>query len=56
MVNTYIGPLMGGGPRWYQAGPVFECKTGWRNILFIDNLFDDSYYCFGWGWYLSNDI
>lgn len=25
-------------------------------MLFIDNLFNDSYYCFGWGWYLSNDF
>jgi hypothetical protein len=22
----------------------------------IDNLFNDNEYCFGWGWYLSNDF
>jgi len=29
-------------------------------MLFIDNLYSHGYggyeYCFGWGWYLSNDI
>jgi len=32
----------------------------WRNALFIDNLypqkFNQLYYCYGWGWYLSNDF
>jgi hypothetical protein len=33
-----------------------DCSTGWRNLLFIDNLFYDTKYCFPWGWYLSTDM
>ena len=52
--------LTGSGPLWPKyIDSAKECDYMWRNLLFIDNLFDlgdDKHYCFGWGWYLSNDF
>ncbi|KAM3129124.1 hypothetical protein pb186bvf_018760 [Paramecium bursaria] len=56
MINSYIGPHFGEGPRWQiMSLPQFVCKTPMRSLLFIDNFFDDSS-CMVWGWYLTNDI
>ncbi|CAD8211140.1 unnamed protein product [Paramecium pentaurelia] len=50
------------GPIWNEY-LVFTstCSTQWwKNLLFIDNMFSHDAsglnYCFGWGWYLSNDF
>lgn len=57
MINSYLAPFMGSGPRWFAALPSFECQGGaWKNLLFIDNWFEDFKLCFGWGWYLTNDF
>ena len=52
--------LTGSGPLWPNfVDRTSDCQYMWRNILFIENLFSmwgDMHYCFGWGWYLSNDF
>jgi peptidoglycan/LPS O-acetylase OafA/YrhL len=50
------------GPIWsmYINETQYCDGTFWRNLLFIDNFFTHSKggldYCYGWGWYLSNDF
>ncbi|CAK82315.1 unnamed protein product (macronuclear) [Paramecium tetraurelia] len=57
MINSYILPYLGGGPRWWSAMNYTDCAAGaFRNLLFIDNFFHDWDLCFGWGWYLTSDI
>lgn len=58
MINSYLAPYWGEGPRWFSARTGFECPAGsWRNILFIDNWFKNGKeICFGWGWYLSTEF
>ncbi|CAK83761.1 unnamed protein product (macronuclear) [Paramecium tetraurelia] len=56
LISSQLVPYMGDGPRWFMALDRFECATGWRNLIFIDNLFYDTQYCFPWGWYLSTDM
>lgn len=52
--------LTGSGPLWPNyVTSSNECDYMWRNLLLVENLFslwDDKHYCFGWGWYLSNDF
>ena len=49
--------LTGQGPIWDQITyTTDECHKMWRNVLLIDNFFDFSFACYGWGWYLSNDF
>jgi peptidoglycan/LPS O-acetylase OafA/YrhL len=52
--------LTGSGPLWPNfVDRTADCEYMWRNILFVENLFSmwgDMHYCFGWGWYLSNDF
>ena len=49
-------PQSGSGPFWpMQQFYVDPCKNMWRNILFIDNLYE-SIQCMPWAWYLSNDV
>lgn len=52
--------LTGSGPLWPDLlERTTDCDYLWRNVLFVDNLFSlwgDVHYCFGWGWYLSNDF
>ncbi|CAD8113245.1 unnamed protein product [Paramecium sonneborni] len=56
LISSQLVPYIGDGPRWFMALDRFECSTGWRNLIFIDNLFYDNQYCFPWGWYLSTDM
>ncbi|CAD8083139.1 unnamed protein product [Paramecium primaurelia] len=56
LISSQLVPYIGDGPRWFMALDRFECATGWRNLIFIDNLFYDTQYCFPWGWYLSTDM
>lgn len=50
------------GPVWneYLVMADYCDGTWWRNLLFIDNFFTHGggglEYCYGWGWYLSNDF
>lgn len=60
LIYWKIVTLTGSGPLWQDLiDRSADCQYLWRNMLFIDNLFSlwgDSKYCFGWGWYLSNDF
>ncbi|CAD8115428.1 unnamed protein product [Paramecium sonneborni] len=50
------------GPIWNEyIAMTSTCNNQWwKNLLFIDNMFSHENnglnYCFGWGWYLSNDF
>ncbi|EAS07221.1 acyltransferase family protein (macronuclear) [Tetrahymena thermophila SB210] len=50
--------FFGDSPTWFEfINFSKQCNDGWWvRVLLIDNLFDDGQKCFGWGWYLSNDI
>lgn len=50
---------------WYEKVSLFyyseeihvKCSTyWWRNLLYINNLFDWNELCLSWSWYLSNDM
>lgn len=53
-------PRLGSGPVWFQTYQYTSlCDDGdWiENVSFLDDfLVTSSNYCFGWGWYLSNDF
>ena len=53
-----IGVYYGNGAMWIGFIKQAEmCTTAWRNLLFVDNFISEKQnYCFGWGWYLANDI
>lgn len=41
-INSYIIPFLGSGPRWFLNEGSTACTAGsWKNILFIDNFFED---------------
>jgi len=57
LVYYKLSVYWGGGPFWNKYISEAEHCDGYlyRNLLFINNLFKkDS--CFGWGWYLANDM
>ncbi|XP_050465551.1 nose resistant to fluoxetine protein 6-like isoform X2 [Cataglyphis hispanica] len=48
---------------WYNKNSQFYersyevcMKYWWRNLLYINNLFDHKSMCINWGWYLANDM
>jgi peptidoglycan/LPS O-acetylase OafA/YrhL len=55
-----LTPHFGSGPVWYQyiswSGTCGD--QWWQNMTFTDIYltWGDSDYCFGWGWYLANDM
>lgn len=52
-------PMMGSGPVWFQMTQYTSlCDTTiWQNFLLLDDfLVQSANYCYGWGWYLSNDF
>jgi len=52
-------PYLGEGPVWFQMTYYTNLCQGtiWQNFLLLDDmLVDGADYCFGWGWYLSNDF
>eukprot|EP00026_Physarum_polycephalum_P004720 Phypoly_transcript_04743.p1 GENE.Phypoly_transcript_04743~~Phypoly_transcript_04743.p1 ORF type:complete len:617 (+),score=51.21 Phypoly_transcript_04743:168-2018(+) len=54
-------PALGRGPIWfmYKGSSVPACdKYWWTNMLYINNLHPWTYGdgCFGWSWYLANDM
>ncbi|KAL4445123.1 hypothetical protein ABPG74_018851 [Tetrahymena malaccensis] len=58
MIFWKLVPYLGESPTWQRyiihAG---ECDdVWWQKLLFIDNMIKPKSKCFGWGWYLSNDI
>lgn len=55
-----ISIYFGSGPIWGNYNVLTKncSENWWTNVLYIDNFFgrNTSQYCFGWGWYLSNDF
>lgn len=52
-------PYLGEGPVWFQMTYYTGLCEGtiWQNFLLLDDmLVSNADYCFGWGWYLSNDF
>jgi len=52
-------PVLGEGPIWFKMTYYTNlCEdTWWQNVLLADDLLvKNADYCFGWGWYLSNDF
>ncbi|XP_069123535.1 nose resistant to fluoxetine protein 6-like [Argopecten irradians] len=48
---------LGDGPFWAKEGIEPFCKdTWWTNLLYINNLYRNKEMCFGWAWYLANDM
>ncbi|CAD8107262.1 unnamed protein product [Paramecium primaurelia] len=62
LVYWQLTVYMSDGPIWNEyIASTSTCNTQWwKNLLFIDNMFSHANnglsYCFGWGWYLSNDF
>jgi len=54
---TYVLKRFGEGPNWYMLEyETHVCEeVGWRNLLLVDNLYNDGKKCFKWGWYLACD-
>jgi peptidoglycan/LPS O-acetylase OafA/YrhL len=50
----------GDGPIWYRADSInAQCEDyWWTNLTFLNNFIPngDGNRCFGWGWYLANDM
>ncbi|OWF42953.1 nose resistant to fluoxetine protein 6-like [Mizuhopecten yessoensis] len=57
-VNVSLARYWGDGPLWPKDG--FEqnyCEdTWWRNLLYINNMYDFGGMCMSWSWYLANDM
>ncbi|CAL1546946.1 unnamed protein product [Lymnaea stagnalis] len=50
---------LGSGALWSNLEPADKenCeKYWWANLLYVNNLIDSKYMCFGHSWYLSNDM
>ena len=51
-------------PKFMSFGPIYNidhdttiCRDfGWRNLLYINNFFDQGECCLGQTWYLANDM
>lgn len=51
-------------PKFMSFGPIYNidhdttiCRDyGWRNLLYINNFFDQTECCLGQTWYLANDM
>jgi len=54
-----VSVYYGNGALWFAfIGQAEMCIASWKNLLFVDNIISasDNGYCFGWGWYLANDV
>lgn len=51
---------LGNGPLWFKGDELNnQCHDyWWTNVLFVNNFVPDGdgNFCFGWSWYLANDI
>ncbi|XP_063424815.1 nose resistant to fluoxetine protein 6-like [Mytilus trossulus] len=58
MVFTGLYPYLGSGPFWSDSRKSPDnCHTNWwYNLLYINNFNKESNECFGWAWYLANDM
>jgi len=50
-------PFIGSDSKQYAelANIDFKCNLSWRQILFIDDFWDNPV-CVSWGWYLTADF
>ncbi|KAK6195851.1 hypothetical protein SNE40_001194 [Patella caerulea] len=58
MIDVCLLHYIGDGPVWPQKGfEKNECRnTWWINLLYVNNLVENDQQCFGWSWYLANDM
>ncbi|XP_067662821.1 nose resistant to fluoxetine protein 6-like [Haliotis asinina] len=58
MFYTCLFHYLGDGPIWPQTGvQKQQCRDNWwTNLLYINNLVNKDEMCFGWAWYLANDM
>ncbi|XP_034303620.2 nose resistant to fluoxetine protein 6 [Magallana gigas] len=58
MTEATLSSYFADGPVYPPQGfEVDYCeKSWWKNLLYINNLFDPAEMCMGWSWYLSNDM
>ncbi|XP_013776461.1 O-acyltransferase like protein-like [Limulus polyphemus] len=49
---------LGSGPYWPEEGTEgTKCSNyWWRNLLYINNMWNQTYMCMPWTWYLANDM
>ncbi|XP_060084931.1 nose resistant to fluoxetine protein 6-like [Ylistrum balloti] len=48
---------LGDGPFWSKEGLEPNCRENWwTNLLYINNVYKKRKMCFGWSWYLANDM
>ena len=63
MVIGFVATLyvhLGEGPFWGQTGingmPLTCSKYWWKNLLYINNLYESEHMCLAQTWYLANDM
>ncbi|XP_069123536.1 nose resistant to fluoxetine protein 6-like [Argopecten irradians] len=56
-LNMSLFRYLGDGPGWPNDGIEATCReTWWTNLLYINNIYKRRKMCFGWSWYLANDM
>ncbi|XP_069112030.1 nose resistant to fluoxetine protein 6-like isoform X2 [Argopecten irradians] len=58
MLDIVMFRYLGDGPNWSPEGLETNfCKdTWWTNLLYVNNFVKTDKPCFGWAWYLANDM
>ncbi|XP_061188669.1 nose resistant to fluoxetine protein 6-like [Saccostrea echinata] len=58
MTEATLSPYLSNGPLYPAKGfEINYCQDSWwKNLLYINNLFDLDTMCMGWTWYLANDM
>ncbi|XP_062572908.1 nose resistant to fluoxetine protein 6-like [Saccostrea cucullata] len=58
MTEATLSPYLSDGPLYPAKGfEVDYCEDSWwKNLLYVNNLFDLDKSCMGWSWYLANDM
>ncbi|XP_060080526.1 nose resistant to fluoxetine protein 6-like [Ylistrum balloti] len=58
MLDIVVFRYLGDGPEWSPTGLETDyCKESWwTNLLYVNNFVKTDKTCFGWSWYLANDM
>ncbi|OWF53373.1 O-acyltransferase like protein-like [Mizuhopecten yessoensis] len=58
MLDIVLFRYLGDGPMWSVTGLETDyCKDSWwTNLIYVNNLVKTDKMCFGWSWYLANDM